>query len=427
MSSTVILPEPPEGPEPASGGRRTAVVAAITAGTLAVVGVGAYAAVQFLSGGAGAESAMPAQSTLAVVSLDLDPSAKQKIEALKTLQKFPELKKQLKLGSGDDLRKKFFDEALRTGDCKSLSYESDIKPWIGDNVAVAAAEFDKGRISPLVSLAVTDQDKAARGLDALIACSKSSKSTAYAFNGDFVLITDTKAHADLAVSQAKTHALSDDAGYKTWTGKVGDRGILNFYVAKAAAQAFGDYAVDYSKELGSTSSGFATLAPTSATTVPSGLPTEMPLPGTTSTVPGTNPTPGTLGQPGATITASPATGSNSGSGSEACPRRTPVRVTTTRPPASARRSRTSRERRVRCGSPTAAPSCTWSGASPTSRSRSTTRSARWCPGCRPTRPRCSPSPSRRTGRASSPRRWSSSGARSSAAATSPGCSVTSWG
>ena len=91
MSSTVILPEPPDVPEPTSGGRRTAVVAAITAGTLAVVGVGAYAAVTFLSGGAGAETAMPAQSTLAVVSLDLDPSAKQKIEALRTLQKFPQL------------------------------------------------------------------------------------------------------------------------------------------------------------------------------------------------------------------------------------------------------------------------------------------------------------------------------------------------
>lgn len=318
MSSTVILPEPPEGPEPAPGGRRTTVVAAITAGTLAVVGIGAYAAVQFLSGGAGAETAMPAESTLAVVSLDLDPSAKQKIEALKTLQKFPALKKELDISSGDDLRQKFFDGVLKDGDCKHLSYESDIKPWIGDNVAIAASAFEKGKISPLVSLAVTDQDKAARGLDALITCSHSSKDTAYAFNGDFLLITDSQAHADLAVSQAKAHALSDDAGYKTWTGKVGDRGIVNFYVAKAAAAAFGDYAVDYAKVL-TPSPATATAMPSeypssAASSLPSDGTTEMPVPGTTTaTLPGMNPTPGTIQEPGATITASPATGSGSNS------------------------------------------------------------------------------------------------------------------
>ena len=84
MSETAILPEPPSSPRP--GGRRTAVIAGITAGTLAIVGVGAFAAFSFLNGGAAAEQALPAESTLAVMSLDLDPSAGQKIEAFKTLQ-----------------------------------------------------------------------------------------------------------------------------------------------------------------------------------------------------------------------------------------------------------------------------------------------------------------------------------------------------
>ena len=197
-----------------------------------------------------------------------------------------------------------------------MSYAADIKPWIGDNVALAAESFDKGRVSPLVSLAVTDQGKASRALDALIQCSKSQQHVAYAFNGDFVLISDTKAHADLAVSQAKVHALSDDAAYKSWTGKVGDRGILNFYVAKAAGAALTNYAVDYGKLL-TPSSSAAVAVPsgfpsTAATSLPSGGPTQMPDPGRFSPVPGTNPTPGTLQPPVGTISVGPATTSNSG-------------------------------------------------------------------------------------------------------------------
>ena len=240
MSETTILPEPQDSPTPPPRGRRTAMVAGITAGTLAIVGAGAFAAFQFLDGGTAAESALPAESTLAVVSLDLDPSAKQKIEAIKTLQKFPLLKKELKLSSGDDLRKKFFDQAFAAGDCKTLSYEDDVKPWIGDNVAVAAASFEKGKVSPLVALAVTDEDKAARGLDALIDCADAGDEVGYAFHDGFVLVSDSKAHATEAVDQATSRPLSDDATYTSWTDKVGDRGILSFYVAKEAADAMAD-------------------------------------------------------------------------------------------------------------------------------------------------------------------------------------------
>jgi hypothetical protein len=195
------------------------------------VGVGAFAAFSFLNSGAAAEQALPAESTLAVMSLDLDPSAGQKIEAFKTLQKFPALKKELGLGSGDDLRRLFFDDVLDEGACKKLSYDADIKPWIGDNVAIAAASFEKGKVSPLVALAITDQDKAARGLDALLECSDAEDEAGYALQDDFVLVSDSRAHAKKAVQQAATRPLSDDPAYQDWTDKVGDRGILNLYVA----------------------------------------------------------------------------------------------------------------------------------------------------------------------------------------------------
>jgi hypothetical protein len=261
----------PGSAEAGPSGRRTAVIAAVTAGTLAVVGVGAFAAVQLLSGGAPAEEAIPA-GAIAVVSLDLDPGAKQKVEAIKTLRKFPELKKQLGLDAGADLREKFFDEALNDDSCRKLSYESDIKPWIGDNVALAAVSFNKGKVSPVVALAVTDKDKATTGLDALIECTDSADQTGFAFNDDFVLVSDTQAHADQAVKDARAKPLVDDAAYQEWTGKVGDRGVANFYVAKAAAgyiaDALGSFADPFGVE-GDSASG-------SAPAFPSDLPTDAP-------------------------------------------------------------------------------------------------------------------------------------------------------
>ena len=239
MSESAILPESPSGPT-RPGGRRGAVVAGIVAGTLAVVGLGAFAAFHVLDGGPAAEQALPAESTLAAVSLDLDPSAGQKIAAFKTLRKFPALKKELGLDSGDDLRTLFFDDVLAESDCKGLSYDADIQPWIGDNVAIAAASFEKGNVAPLVALAVTDKDKAARGLDALFECGDLEGDAGYAFQDDFVLVSDSRAHAEKAAHQAATRPLSDDASYRSWADKVGDRGILNFYVAKRAATLLAD-------------------------------------------------------------------------------------------------------------------------------------------------------------------------------------------
>ena len=239
MSESTILPEPPSGLT-RPGGRRSAVVAGIVAGTLAVVGIGAFAAFHVLDGGPAAEQALPAESTLAAVSLDLDPSAGQKIAAFKTLRKFPALKKELGLDSGDDLRKLFFDDVLAESDCKGLSYDADIEPWIGDNVAIAATSFEKGKVAPLVALAVTDKDKAARGLDALFECGDLEGEAGYAFQDDFVLVSDSTAHAERAAHQAATRPLSDDASYRSWADKVGDRGILNLYVAKRAATLLAD-------------------------------------------------------------------------------------------------------------------------------------------------------------------------------------------
>ena len=105
---------------------------------LAVVGVGAWAAVSFLSTGAQPDEALPS-TTLGYVSIDLDPSGAQKIEALKTLNKFPAFKDELGLDTDDDIRQRLFEEFEKSAGC-GLDYAKDVEPWLGDRMAVAAVD-----------------------------------------------------------------------------------------------------------------------------------------------------------------------------------------------------------------------------------------------------------------------------------------------
>src|SRR3954471_3835205 len=133
----------------AGGVRRTGLVALASVAVVLALGAGAYAMVQLLSGGSSPASAVPADA-IGYVSVDLDPSASQKIEAIKILRKFPALKDEIKMGSRDDIRRRLFEEIRKDGTCKSLDYDDDISPWIGERVGVAAVPEADHKITPLV-------------------------------------------------------------------------------------------------------------------------------------------------------------------------------------------------------------------------------------------------------------------------------------
>ena len=78
-------PPPTDQPPSGGGGRRGALVAAAAVAVVAVVGVGGWAVAQLFAGGSAPASAVPS-SAIGYVSLDLDPSASQKIEAVKILR-----------------------------------------------------------------------------------------------------------------------------------------------------------------------------------------------------------------------------------------------------------------------------------------------------------------------------------------------------
>ena len=232
-------PQSEEGGSAAGRGRRAGLVAAAAAAVVVAVGAGAYGVVQLLAGGSSPATAVPADA-VAYVSLDLDPSAAQKIEAFKILRKFPSFKKEL--GSRDDIRKAVFEEIRKDDGCAKLDYARDVEPWIGDRVALAAVPDSRHGAAPMVVLQVTDQAKARTGARTIERCGSDATDqepdrTGIAFVGDYMLLAETQREADAFAKDAEAGTLADAQEFTTALGRTGDPGIVTMYVAPDAPRA----------------------------------------------------------------------------------------------------------------------------------------------------------------------------------------------
>jgi hypothetical protein len=228
-------------PPPAHGGRKRGLLIGGAVATLAVVGVGAWAAANFFSTGAQPAEALPA-STIGYASIDLDPSGAQKIEALRTLNKFPAFKDELGLDTDDDIRQKIFEELDFPESCQ-LFYAEDVEPWLGDRFAVAAV--DTGADDPVVVgvVQVTDEDKADAGLTKLRDCGNADsgeKSGGWVINDGWAIVGEDQEGAQAVADAAAKGTLADDATYQDITGRAGSTGIVSLYAAPAAGQYLAD-------------------------------------------------------------------------------------------------------------------------------------------------------------------------------------------
>jgi len=250
-----------EAPERRSrSARRTAAVSVVALAAAAAVGVGAYGVAQLMSGGTSPAVAVPGNA-LGYVSIDLDPSATQKIEAFKIMRKFPGIRSQLKVGSGDDLRRLVVQQVIDEGRCKDLDYDHDVKPWIGDRVALAAVPDAKDGAAPLVALQVSDAEQAKAGIRKIVACGDPQGSPPVGLStvGDYLLIAEDQQKADALAHDAQTTPLAEDAAYKTWMGRLGDPGIVTMYASKDAPDAV-DRAVTRARKSASDQLGGAGLS-----------------------------------------------------------------------------------------------------------------------------------------------------------------------
>ena len=94
-------------------------------------------------------------STFALLSVDLDPSGGQKVEAIKTLRKFPTFREESGLQPDSDPIKRLFEEIQDEGQCEDLDYERDVKSWIGQRAGSGGVVLD-GKPAPVAALQVSD-------------------------------------------------------------------------------------------------------------------------------------------------------------------------------------------------------------------------------------------------------------------------------
>ena len=152
-----ITGEPqPQASEPLSA-RIARQPAAVLAGLAGVLLVAAVVLAVALSGGSGdtvatgAASIVPAD-TLAYINLSTDSSRGAVKQELALLERFPSYP----LASAALLTRL----ASIVGGGKSVNFATDIKPWLGNEVAVAFLNTTSSAAGSLIALAVTDQSRA---------------------------------------------------------------------------------------------------------------------------------------------------------------------------------------------------------------------------------------------------------------------------
>ncbi len=237
--STAVLPEP----QPGAGRRGARGLVAVGASALAVVliAVGGFAAWQFFSEGGPQPAEVLPDSTFALVTVDLDPSGGQKIEAIQTLRKFPSWKKRIGVNADDDLMKEIVERGLEDSPCKSLDYEQDVQPWIGSRAGFGAVLLGDDKPAPVLALQVKDAEKAETGFAELAKCTEvDNDDFGWTISGDYIVGSDSTSHAEAIASAGKESPLSSDADFQKWTEEAGGPGIMNAYFGRKGVKVLAD-------------------------------------------------------------------------------------------------------------------------------------------------------------------------------------------
>jgi Protein of unknown function (DUF3352) len=246
-------PAPPAGRAPVHRSRRAWWIGG---GVVALLGIGAgaWAALSFFQQGAQPAEALPS-TTVAYLSVDLDPAGGQKIDAFRTLNKFPAFKDELGVNSVDELRHKVGDELISGAGCDGLDYSRDVDPWLGDRMAGAVVPLGNARPHVVAVVQVKDEDQARAGIAKINDCAHNADDGVVVTNG-WAILAESQNVADQVAAATKDGSLADDATYRKWTQAVGDAGVVNAYASPDAGRVL-------AQELGGFfgTTGYATVVP----------------------------------------------------------------------------------------------------------------------------------------------------------------------
>jgi len=252
--------------DPPKGRRRTFVAVTAAVGVLALVGT-AYAGARVVGWAAGGgpqpEEVLPT-STVAFAKIDLNPSAGQKLDAIRFFAKLPMSPDPLKKADANtDLRKAVVEAIQDAGGLTGLHYDTDLAPWLGDRMGVGLLPADDDANphgAAVVVLAVSDTKAASAHLAAVGKAVGGSCS----LDGSFAVCAQSATTVSHAIAAAQAHPLSDNPDFRTDLGALGEDGVVTLWSDLGAAEEAAGPAMG-ALGLGS----FGSVTPDAATATPS--------------------------------------------------------------------------------------------------------------------------------------------------------------
>jgi hypothetical protein len=234
-------PQPPYDDRPQAS-RRGLKVLVLTVVLTLLVGGGAFAFFVvdpfhlFRSGPQPAE-AFPADAVF-YAGVDLDPKASQKVDALRFLNHFPSFRDNAGLTDANaDIADRVIGKAMADLDCPGVTYQDDVKPWLGERFGLAVMPRSGQDKEPVAfAIQVSDEDAARKGIEALNSCDVPLDPTSdgspmgIAFVHGYLLLAETQAQADAYAKSANEHSLADDADFKADLDSLGDLGVATTWV-----------------------------------------------------------------------------------------------------------------------------------------------------------------------------------------------------
>ncbi len=238
MSTPTPTPAQPQGPAlidadqsgaPAAAPRRTRrhlLWGGLLGGALVVGGGTAFAVTTLSGGGAQPDQVLPGNA-IAYVRMDIDPSAGQKIAAVRLLRKLPQVNDAV--SGGGDPRQKLFESLQKdSAGLKKISYDQDIKPWLGDRLGVAVLPSDEpGDVNVAVAVQVKDEEKARAGLKKLMSAEDGTAGDPdVSFRDGYAVLTDKGKGAGVSAALGKG-TLAANPTYIEDMKALGEQGILS--------------------------------------------------------------------------------------------------------------------------------------------------------------------------------------------------------
>jgi hypothetical protein len=196
----------------------------------------AFAVNALRGGGPQPEEFLPANS-IAFAKVDLDPSAGQKVGAIRFLRKFPEVRD--KFSEDRDPRQSVFELLADSGALEDVDYATEVEPWLGDRVGVGVLP-SKGREPDIViALQVKDEAKARTGIRRLSEAGReagSDEPPGIVVRDGYAIIAESQEQADQASAAAAERSLSDNAEFADDFDRLGDTGVTAGWVDLDAAR-----------------------------------------------------------------------------------------------------------------------------------------------------------------------------------------------